>query len=106
MADRTRQVVWTEAARNDLDSVLEYIAEDSPQAAANLLDHFLRAAESLARLCERGRVVPELDDPAIRETFVHSYRILYEVADAEVRIVGVLHGARDFDRWLRGRETK
>lgn len=105
MADRTRRIVWTESARKDLDSVLEYIAEDSPQGAAILLNEVLRAAESLDRLCDRGRIVPELGDPTIRETFVGRYRLLYEVAGAEVRIVGVLHGARDFDRWLHGHGT-
>ena len=38
-----------------------------------------------------------------REVFVYSYRILYEVLPGEVQILAFLHGARDFDRWLRER---
>ena len=47
-------------------------------------------------------MVPELDDPSVREVFVYSYRILYKVLEAEVEILAFLHGARDFDRWRTG----
>ena len=50
-------------------------------------------------LSERGRIVPELEDPSIREVFIGNYRLLYEVAPAEVSILAILHGARDFAKW-------
>ncbi len=50
----------------------------------------------LDRLPERGRVVPELNDPTIREVFVFKYRLLYEVGENRVTVVAFLHGARDF----------
>ena len=99
MAGRTRRVTWTRGARDGLDSVIAYIAEESPQAASQVLDVVLGVAESLDRLSERGRVVPEIANRAVREVFVYSYRLLYEVSDDEVRILGFLHGARDFHRW-------
>ena len=70
MAARVREVVWAQSARDSLDAVIEYIAQDSPQAAVQVLDHALHASASLATFAERGRVVPELNDPAIRELFV------------------------------------
>ena len=103
MASRPRRVVWTETARDGLDGILSYIAEDSPDAAAKVLEVVLGVAESLNHLAHRGRVVPELDQPTIREVFVYSYRMLYRVANDEVCIIGILHGARDFSRWRRGR---
>jgi len=33
MAARVREVVWAESARDALDAVIGYIAQDSPQAA-------------------------------------------------------------------------
>ena len=50
-------------------------------------------------MSERGRIVPELNEPSIREVFVHRYRLLYEVGSEEVRVLAILHGARDFARW-------
>ena len=102
MADRARRVVWTQGARDGLDAVIAYIAEDSPEAATKALDVILGAAESLDRLSTRGRTVPELGDTSIREVFVYSYRMLYLVGDEEVRILAFLHGARDFSRWRKG----
>ncbi len=104
MANRSRRVAWTQGARDGLDSVLGYIAEDSPEAAAKILDVILGVAESLDQLSNRGRIVPEIGDPSIREVFVYSYRLLYQVCDDEVRIIGLLHGARNFSRWRRGRD--
>ncbi len=96
MAGRPRRVVWTEAARNGLHSVLEYISEDSPDAAGHFLGVVLDTAQSLSFLSERGRIVPEFQQPELREIFVYSYRLLYHVTQAEVHIVAFLHGARDF----------
>jgi hypothetical protein len=41
------------------------------------------------------RVVPEFDDPTVREIFVRSYRLLYTVTKDTVYILGFVHGARD-----------
>lgn len=50
---------------------------------------------------ERGRIVPELNDPAVREVFVFRYRLLYEVGENRVTVVAFLHGVRDFATWRR-----
>ena len=100
MASR-RRVVWAPRARTALDEVIEFVSEQSPEGALRVLDQALAAADSLATLSERGRPVPELNDPALREIFVFRYRLLYEVHPDRVRIVAFLHGARDFDSWRR-----
>ena len=101
MGDGRRVVVWTRSARDSLDEILAFIAIDSPAAAAKIAEVVLGAAESLSLFAERGRVVPEMDATAIREIFVYRYRLMYEVFGAEVRILTVLHGAMDFEGWLR-----
>lgn len=106
MAALVRAVVWAESARDALDTVVEYIAQDSRQAAGQVLDDALDAGASLTSFAERGRVVPELNDPAIREVFVHQYRLLYEVGEARVLVVAFLHGARDFARWQKSQREE
>jgi toxin ParE1/3/4 len=101
MAGRRRRVVWTPGARDGLDESLAFIAEDSPQAAERVLEVVLDAADSLQILAHRGRVVPEIADEIVREVFVFSYRLMYEIAENEVRILAFVHGARDFGLLLR-----
>ena len=101
MAPRKRRVIWTEEARRALEEALDYIAQDSPDGARAVLEQALAAASGLATLSERGRVVPELNEPALREVFVFRYRLLYETTPTEVRIRTLLHGARDLARWWK-----
>lgn len=84
-----------------LDESLQHIAADSPVAAAKVLEVVLAAAESLSVFSERGRIVPEVGSRLIREIFVYRFRLMYQVSSSDVRILAVLHGAMDFDRWLR-----
>ncbi len=60
------------------------------------------AVQLLGILSERGRVVPELNDELIRELFIRNYRLIYLVVGNEVRIIGLIHGARDLaNMWDR-----
>lgn len=81
-----------------LDDAITYVAQDSPPAAERLLIQALDAASSLDAFSERGRVVPEFNQPNVREVLVQRYRLLYEVTPAEVQILAFVHGARDLTR--------
>ena len=102
MATKRREVVWTKRARDGLDEAVAFIARGSSDSAVELLERALSAAESLQRFTERGRIVPELDDPFVRELFVYRYRLVYEVSESRATVLGFLHGARDLNRWWRG----
>ena len=79
MAARLRTVVWRQIpARTGLDEVIEYIARDSRDQALRVLELALETASTLDNLVERGRVVPELDNPNVRELFVLRYRLIIE----------------------------
>ncbi|MGH7343352.1 MAG: type II toxin-antitoxin system RelE/ParE family toxin [Candidatus Rokuibacteriota bacterium] len=95
MATRRRRVVWTEQARRMLDDAVSYLAQDSRPAAERLLTQALEAASSLDIHSERGRLVPELEQPNIRQLLVQRYRLIYEVTPAEVQVLAFIHGARD-----------
>jgi toxin ParE1/3/4 len=105
MAARVREVVWAESARHALDEVVTYIAQHSRPAAVDVLEATIEAAASLATLSARGRLVPETNDPAIREIFVFRYRLMYRVEHARVVVVAFVHGARDFATWRRGQDS-
>ena len=90
-----RTVRWTEAAVDDLSEAAEFIAKDSPFYATALVREARAAAFSLRRFAERGRIVPESDDPTIRELFIKHYRLIYQTTDDHVFILAFIHGARD-----------
>lgn len=100
------KVSWTHTAWADLENAADYIAKDSPHYAAALVRETKDAVRSLSQLAQRGRVVPEFQDPAIRELFVGNYRLVYKLTDSELYIIGFIHGARDlWNLWKREGRT-
>ncbi len=88
--------MWTESAWQEVESAATYIARDSPRYATALMAEARSAARSLRRFPARGRVVRELNDQSVRELFVKSYRLVYEVTEERVVILAFVHGARRF----------
>jgi plasmid stabilization system protein ParE len=93
-----RQVIWSFEAAADLEALAEFVGRDSPSYAAAFVQEILQASHSLKEFSARGRIVPEMDDPRIRELFVRGYRLIYDMGGSQIIILGVIHGKRD----LRG----
>ena len=85
---------YTRPALADLDSILEYIAIHSPQGAARV---HARIQVVIDLLLSRPNIGVPTDDPSIRRlnTLPYPYLIFYEIADDEIIIHAVRHGARD-----------
>lgn len=90
------KIVWTLRSREDLRDIASFIAKDNPEAALRLGDLIFERVDSLEKFPEFGRIVPERNQPAIREIVVKNYRIIYRVRKNEkvVEILRVWHGAR------------
>ncbi len=90
------QVALSPSARRDLRDIVRYISSDSPERAVAFGQFLVSCAKELADFPERGRVVPEIGDPAIREIVVRSYRVIYRVdhGDCRVDVARFWHGAR------------
>lgn len=90
------KVILTPQALDDLRKAVTFIAQDNPERARTFGNELIDRALSIANLPERGRVVPEIGDQAVRETVHHSYRIIYEIFPAEeaVYVLRFWHGAR------------
>jgi addiction module RelE/StbE family toxin len=90
------QVALSPSARRDLQDIVRYISLDSPERAVAFGQFLTSQVKRLAEFPELGRVVPEFNEPAIREIVVRSYRVIYRVdhSDCRVDIVRFWHGAR------------
>jgi len=89
-------VAWSAPAKRDLREIHRYISLDSKFYARKVVETIVDKAELLSHSPRIGRVVPEIEDPNIREIFVYSYRLIYEIGSEEIEILGVIHGRRDF----------
>ena len=89
-------VVWSAEIVGDIDALADYIARDSVFYAQQVVESILELGDSLVTQPARGRVVPELNDASIRELFIYSYRMLYEICEdrREIHLLAVLHGKR------------
>jgi len=97
-----RKIKWAQVAWGDLEDAANYIAKDSLYYAAAFIREARDAARSLGYLAERGHMVPEFNNPSIRELFVRNYRMIYQMRKEAVYIIGFIHGARDLSSlWER-----
>ena len=88
----------------DLDRIFDFIAADDPAAAREWVARLQQRARSAADLPLAGRVVPELENPTVREVLLKSYRIVYRVLDSELHVLTVFEGHRLFPEDLGSRE--
>lgn len=91
-----RVLVWSPEAVEDIDAIAAYIERDSPWYARAVASKIVETAESIPEYPELGRMVPEIDDPSIRERLVHRYRVIYRLDETRVLIAAVIHGRQDF----------
>ncbi len=91
------KVVWSPEAIEDLQSIVEYIERDSEFYARAVVINILDVSRNIKNLPLSGRVVPEIGDNNIRELFVYSYRVIYQIQEPEILIVAVMHGKRQFE---------
>lgn len=88
------RIVWSEQALEDIDDIRRYIAKDSHVYADMFVDRVFESVERLIDYPLSGRVVPEFEDPALREIILGSYRIVHRVRPDTISIVTVFHTAR------------
>ena len=89
-------VEWSGPAKRDLKQIHNYIAQDSKYYAKNVVRNIVNKSETLEPFPKAGRMVPEINDPNVREIFVYSYRLIYEITPKRVEILAIVHGKRDF----------
>lgn len=86
------EIVWTDAALDQLEEVAEYIALDKPEAASGLMRNVFSTVDRLEEFPDSGHVPPEMPNSVYRELYVRPCRIFCR-CDADV--VFILHVMRE-----------
>jgi plasmid stabilization system protein ParE len=67
------------------------------------MSKILDVAKSISKFPFSGRVVPEENNEVVREHFVYSYRVIYEIRKDTVYILAVVHGKRILPQEIKER---
>jgi toxin ParE1/3/4 len=94
-------VRWAETAVGDLANIRDYIRQDSPVYAQLVISGLYAAVDQLSEFPDSGRVVPERNDPQLRELIKPPYRIVYDYRERAVEVLTVFHAARMFPAEIR-----
>ncbi len=76
-------------ALEDLDAIHAYIAANDRSAARLWIARLRKRAKAATANPRIGRIVPEIGDPAIREVFLRSYRVVYRLGETKVEVLTV-----------------
>ena len=92
---------WTPEAEAWLKEIHEYISEDNPDLAIQVVESIYRRVEVLNKFPRIGHPYPHRPDIEIRILLFGHYRIAYRIkSETEIDILGVFHGALDIERHL------
>lgn len=95
--------VLAEGVELDLDSIWEYIAQDSIDAADQWITRLFAAFETIATSPGIGHTRHDLTNAQVLFWPVENYLVIYRNQSKSVEIVAVTQGSRDIPAFLRPR---
>ncbi|MFD1468184.1 type II toxin-antitoxin system RelE/ParE family toxin [Hymenobacter caeli] len=82
----------------DILAIKEHLAEHSASAAARFIESIFTKVTQLEAFPQLGRMVPEYQQPAIRELLYRQYRIVYRLFDdGRISVIAVRSGLLPLD---------
>jgi plasmid stabilization system protein ParE len=89
---------FAESALADMESIRAWYAEqDVPEVGERLVGEIVASIEALTDHPDMGRIVPEFDQPFLRELIRPPFRIIYRRDPKHVRVVRVWRSERLLD---------
>jgi len=90
------RVIWSPKAASHLEGICDYIGQDSPSYSRIFARRVLYLIKICSRFPRSGRIVPEYNDPIIREKICGNYRIVYRLKEQSkiIEIAAICHCAR------------
>jgi toxin ParE1/3/4 len=94
------KLVFTDEARQDLIDIGDHIARDNPTRALTFVQKLRATASEILRTPQAFPILPRYVHLGLRRRVHGDYLIFYRSNGAEVSIVRILHGARDYEALL------
>ncbi|ETF03107.1 toxin RelE [Advenella kashmirensis W13003] len=99
-----KKVRFSAAAEADLESIGDYIAQESPRRAVSFIAEIRMQCHKIATTPSAYRLRPEIAEES-RSCPHGNYVIFFQPRDADILIVRILHGARDIQALFRKSAT-
>ena len=91
------RVIWSPLALRRVAEIVDQMSSDRPATAVKWAEDLFDLVGRLRTFPDRGRIVPELGQPSIRELIYGDYRVVYKVEGAKIGVLTVRHGRRQFE---------
>jgi addiction module RelE/StbE family toxin len=88
------QIKWTTKSLKDLKVINDFISLDSKFYAARFINRLIQRVDQLVLFPDSGRIVPEKNNPEIRELIEGNYRIFYRKHKNVITILRIHNSAR------------
>ena len=96
------EIQYLEIAKDDLDQIFEYILNDYPNRALEILNEIDDSVSKLAVFPKLGKLPKDDKLKAIgyRILVINNYLVFYVITDTFVEIHRILHSSRDYNNLL------
>jgi toxin ParE1/3/4 len=95
------EIRWTEEAVKWLRIINDYISEDNPIAAQNVIEGIYEKTQILESFPEIGYKYRNEPDGEIRILLYGHYRIAYLIKQDAVEILGIFHGSMEIEKYIK-----
>ena len=87
------RVQWSASGLDRLIGILDFIAQDNPTAARQVVDDLLARVEVLAEHPRVGPIFSEDSGPDLRRLILGQYIVIYQIQEAKqlVSVIAVRH---------------
>jgi toxin ParE1/3/4 len=96
-----RNLVYRPAALDDLDTIFDYIAPENPRRALSFVDEIRKSCRTLCDHPELGRSRAYIKSCLRALPLRQRVIVFYRITDAEIVIVRVFSGGRDYETIMR-----
>jgi plasmid stabilization system protein ParE len=88
-------ITLAESAVQDLEAIREYYQEQEvPEVGERFIKEIILSVEKLALHPDRGRIVPEFNNPHVRELIHTPFRVVYRRHIEKISVVRVWRSER------------
>ena len=96
---------FTETARKDLDSTLDYITNElcSPIAAQNFGQKVFESIKNVCTYPDSGMILKNsfIKDTSIRKVLIDNYTLYYKKSDQTIYILRIVYSKRDLNEVVK-----
>lgn len=84
-----KSVVWSKASLDSLETIHNFIFQNSPQNAEMVVDTLLNLGDDLAKFPERNPREPLFNDDTIRYFPKWNFKIVYRIEENRILIINI-----------------